>query len=334
MPIDVVCSCGKKFRADDHHAGRTFDCPVCGQSLTVPYSTTIPDLETEKPPSSPRDADDSASIMPGSFWQPIVDGLSALLPSDKLISLSRLAGIAGLHCMTALMVLIPLLLIIIAIKTDSLSVALMAVAIAAGLSLAQYLNERLLKVISRQLHASPVSTTSSVLFDVIGLACIISAIGVFLFSGYTAIQFSQWEAFLLGVPGSIFLVACGFVALNPAFLGIKVDPEATSADDILTIVSLPFKLLLAMTPFVFLSFGLAILTQTIFAFAAVLATDESVYFVLSATSALLTTQAGYLGLVPLASYLMAALGLFIISVSAAILAIPRKLDEIHVTLDD
>ena len=45
MPIIVQCSgCQKQLRLKDEHAGKTFKCPACGQSLTAIATT-------EKPPS-------------------------------------------------------------------------------------------------------------------------------------------------------------------------------------------------------------------------------------------------------------------------------------------
>ncbi len=35
MPILVTCKCGKKFRADEKHAGKQKSCPKCGQSLDI-----------------------------------------------------------------------------------------------------------------------------------------------------------------------------------------------------------------------------------------------------------------------------------------------------------
>ncbi len=33
--ISVSCSCGRKFKADDHHAGKRTRCPVCGKMLVI-----------------------------------------------------------------------------------------------------------------------------------------------------------------------------------------------------------------------------------------------------------------------------------------------------------
>ncbi len=35
MPILVTCKCGKKFRADEKHAGKQKPCPKCGQALDI-----------------------------------------------------------------------------------------------------------------------------------------------------------------------------------------------------------------------------------------------------------------------------------------------------------
>ncbi|WP_165221760.1 spherulation-specific family 4 protein [Aquisphaera insulae] len=48
--ISVACSCGRRFKAEDHHAGKRTRCPVCGNMLvigqpgtTTPSSPPIPD---------------------------------------------------------------------------------------------------------------------------------------------------------------------------------------------------------------------------------------------------------------------------------------------------
>src|SRR5262245_58326758 len=33
--IRVVCTCGRVFKAEDRHAGKRTQCPVCGVSLTI-----------------------------------------------------------------------------------------------------------------------------------------------------------------------------------------------------------------------------------------------------------------------------------------------------------
>src|SRR5262245_56389991 len=33
--IRVVCTCGRVFKAEDRHAGKRTQCPVCGTSLTI-----------------------------------------------------------------------------------------------------------------------------------------------------------------------------------------------------------------------------------------------------------------------------------------------------------
>ena len=38
MTIAVLCQCGKRFKAKDEQAGKTFSCPLCGASLSVPIS--------------------------------------------------------------------------------------------------------------------------------------------------------------------------------------------------------------------------------------------------------------------------------------------------------
>lgn len=53
MPIDVVCTCGKKLRAKDELAGRQVRCPSCGKALLVghvnPYQQASPLAPTSAP---------------------------------------------------------------------------------------------------------------------------------------------------------------------------------------------------------------------------------------------------------------------------------------------
>jgi hypothetical protein len=42
MPIVFTCTCGKKFRVGDEHAGKKTKCRQCGKTLVVPLSTDAP----------------------------------------------------------------------------------------------------------------------------------------------------------------------------------------------------------------------------------------------------------------------------------------------------
>ena len=48
MPITVTCSCGKRFRVRDEHAGKRGKCPSCGAAVTIPAPGA------EAPPSDGR----------------------------------------------------------------------------------------------------------------------------------------------------------------------------------------------------------------------------------------------------------------------------------------
>ncbi|MFO0889189.1 MAG: hypothetical protein U0790_08620 [Isosphaeraceae bacterium] len=38
--ISVSCTCGRRFKAEEHHAGKRTRCPVCGQLLIIGHSAT------------------------------------------------------------------------------------------------------------------------------------------------------------------------------------------------------------------------------------------------------------------------------------------------------
>jgi len=56
--ISVSCSCGRKFKADDHHAGKRTRCPVCGNMLVI----------GQAPVSSPSGVSDNGEVP--SWWFP------------------------------------------------------------------------------------------------------------------------------------------------------------------------------------------------------------------------------------------------------------------------
>lgn len=51
MPIETVCVCGKKLRANDELAGRKVKCPGCGQGVALPAPN---DAIVAAPPPLPK----------------------------------------------------------------------------------------------------------------------------------------------------------------------------------------------------------------------------------------------------------------------------------------
>jgi hypothetical protein len=52
MAIKYVCSCGKRLRAPEKHAGRLHVCPGCGESVQIPPLLTS---DSERPPMTPQE---------------------------------------------------------------------------------------------------------------------------------------------------------------------------------------------------------------------------------------------------------------------------------------
>src|SRR5688572_13539388 len=71
MGVSVVCTCGKRLKAKESAAGRTANCPACGQPVTFPALKTQAgdsllrglDVQQDKPvfESSRKVAEDMAS---------------------------------------------------------------------------------------------------------------------------------------------------------------------------------------------------------------------------------------------------------------------------------
>jgi DNA-directed RNA polymerase subunit RPC12/RpoP len=67
--ISVSCSCGRKFKADDHHAGKRTKCPVCGSMLVI----------GQPPAAVPSGVNDNGEVP--SWWFP--SGSSPKLPRQQ-----------------------------------------------------------------------------------------------------------------------------------------------------------------------------------------------------------------------------------------------------------
>lgn len=273
-------------------------------------------------------SDDRSSMLPGSLWHGVVSSLSALCSCEQLNGLSRTAATASLRVLACLIVMIPLLLVTIAIKTDSLSATFGAIMIGILLTVAQYGNERLLKITGLQLRTNETRISTSALFDVVSLFFVLAAIGALGAGVFDLIQNANVTAISGAIGVSLLCVAVGITALNPKFLGILVTPEATAADDLITLFSLPFKIVLAVAPFAYLAANVATGVLVLYVFKQLVADD--LFPVIADTS--IRTQLPVILFMPLCAYLSGVLGLFSVSVSSAVLSVPGKLEEVRLEL--
>lgn len=60
--ISVSCTCGRRFKAEDHHAGKRTRCPVCGSLLVIPQAAA----------GSPSGISDNGEVP--SWWFPTAPG--------------------------------------------------------------------------------------------------------------------------------------------------------------------------------------------------------------------------------------------------------------------
>lgn len=89
MPITFACLCGKKLRAKDSGAGRSFDCPGCGASIEVPVPDAVDlGIQTNDGPDEPS----PAVVIPPVATSPLIVS-ERLSRSDYLASRKRAASI-------------------------------------------------------------------------------------------------------------------------------------------------------------------------------------------------------------------------------------------------
>ncbi len=61
MPIEIACSCGKRFRVADEFAGRAGKCPGCGAAFSVPVPRTLEGMG-ERQSTATGEADDAGTF--------------------------------------------------------------------------------------------------------------------------------------------------------------------------------------------------------------------------------------------------------------------------------
>lgn len=98
MPILTACQrCGAKLKAPDAAAGRTLNCPKCGETVAVPgRASARPKGAPVSPPPVPRPQPDTDGFSPFVLADPelplmVTDYITRhLMPGERLIAVTRI----------------------------------------------------------------------------------------------------------------------------------------------------------------------------------------------------------------------------------------------------
>ncbi len=94
MPISVICSCGARLKTKDENAGRSFNCPKCGQSLSVPAAGSAVKAK-------PKAAEPTPDDLFGFNDEPVLPRAQAgARPAGEAVAEEKLPSRAGYEPMT------------------------------------------------------------------------------------------------------------------------------------------------------------------------------------------------------------------------------------------
>lgn len=276
MPITVYCKkCGRKINAPDHTAGKQGKCPDCGVTVDVPMQSesTPPALASDgqaTPASSPvgqapslgQGGQDSTAVE--TPITRLIDkglGLARFFDSKpgRFDRFQRSLANSGVMAVLASGGMFSVALLILAIKTDSLSLSAMAAGCLVAAVVLHYVAARFVIAGSAVIRSSPTAVSSSNFGDCFGLILSLVAVGALATGAYETIKASEGWPFLLGL--GVFCVAfpLGLICLNPReCLNIQTDSsQATAGETAISLYMFFFRACAVLAPGV-LFFGSAL----------------------------------------------------------------------------
>jgi hypothetical protein len=174
---------------------------------------------------------------------------------------------------------------------------------------------------------NPSSLSSKAFLDCFGFLALIGGVVVFIVHTIWAIQGIGIETFFVGLGVFVFLEFAAMVAFNHETVAVSIVDETSAGQEAIGIVTFFLKGLLKLVP-IFFGVGIVILTVLLFIdFIGVFGNDFKVAS--SWISGQMTGRSILLvGLLPLISYILFVIFYLSVDLIRAILAIPKKLDNL------
>ena len=124
-----------------------------------------------------------------------------------------------------------LIIIIVAIRTDSLSLFLSAPIWVIVVTLSYYIGEKILQSCIKSIKNNPSSLGSRDVLDVLAVFTAIAAISSLLIGAFIAVKASSSSLFFIGLGGSIIFTYACWIYLNPNILSTEIKANASAGDE-------------------------------------------------------------------------------------------------------
>jgi len=189
-------------------------------------------------------------LLPSALISSLVNFLRSMLSGSLFLSRSNNAETIG-HLL--LMFSIPLIGIaglVLAIKTDSISLFLVNIGWIVALCIAQYTSWRSLSASRRLLSRTPTTIQNTFILDIAGVIFAILGCAALVMSIVFAVQSNNYSQILSGICVFAIFELSASLAFSPSSCNVNIGPTS-SGEEAIGLLSFFLKILLLLGPFVY-----------------------------------------------------------------------------------
>lgn len=188
---------------------------------------------------------------PTRLSQMAIDALKRCAGEGIFDRVSTTVGRLGLLALVIAAVAALVFQVTMAIRTDSLSTALIALAIPIGLCVLQFAASRFTDLGEAIVRNTPTSASGLVLYELLGLTMLLSGAGLGGMGIYAAVDQAEPRSAILGVLLLFGLGTVGVMFLTPSALNLHVRDRNSAGEDGLSVIGTFIKAYLAGSRLIF-----------------------------------------------------------------------------------
>jgi hypothetical protein len=285
-------------------------------------------MDTTTPGTTPAQPLAPIALFFVRFLDQVLAGVRARVTEERFDRATRTLVYFGHYALLAGAALGLALGIVLAVRDDSLRGLLAGIGWVCLILALQYTAVKFMSAGDALVASTPNRLGSPALLDCFALLNLVGAIVAVIWFAILAGRFSNANWLWLGVGTAGFCAGLLAVSVNPRCLNMTVAPNTTADEEALSVVTFLTKAFLKIVPFCFGFWAIAGTVGLAVASVDILrgeAPEASVFLARSTAAGLVFWAA----LLPLFGYLVFLAYYLSIAVLRAVLAVPRKLDELR-----
>lgn len=190
-------------------------------------------------------------MWPTRMAQLTIDALKRLAAGGLFARVSGLSGHLGLMSLIISAIAIALFLLVLAIRSDSLSMALQIIAVPIALCILQFAASKFTDLGESIVRNTPTIASGLVLYDLLGLVLFVAGVGLGGMGIYGAIQVGDPQAAILGILFLLGFCTAGIMFLTPTALNLWTNESNSAGQDGLSVIGTLIKAYLASSRVIF-----------------------------------------------------------------------------------